>query len=286
MVEPKQEQPAAFVIGWPIDHSRSPLIHGHWLQRHGLSGSYTKYPCAPGHFEAFVGQLPQHGFVGGNVTMPHKETAFLCATETTPTAKRLKAVNTLWLEDGVLCGDNTDGYGFLANLDQHAPNWDAAQRQAVPCLVLGAGGAARAIVDGLVQRGFNHIILANRTVERAEALLNDLAPDGRAIPLAAVPAVAGDVGLIVNTTSVGMEDGTSPMDLSAVHGNALVTDIVYTPLLTPLLHAAAERGLASVDGLGMLLHQAVPGFERWFGERPTVNETLRHVVLNDLQEDA
>jgi len=283
---PSYSGPKAFVTGWPITHSRSPMIHGHWLNQHGLAGSYSKIACAPEEFEKFITTLEENGFVGGNVTMPHKEGAFACVEKATETAKRMKAVNTVWMKDGVLHGDNTDGYGFAANLDQFMPDWDNSDRLKRPCLVLGAGGAARAVVDALFQRGFSKIILANRTVERAETLLEDIAPTGQAIPLDQVSNFASEVGVIINTTSIGMEDGAVPMDLDAVSPTTLVSDIVYTPIMTPLLKAAAQRNLPHVDGLGMLLHQAVPGFVRWFGVRPIVDAKLRTLIVNDLEKAA
>ncbi|MEM1038162.1 MAG: shikimate dehydrogenase [Pseudomonadota bacterium] len=278
-----EDGPSAFVTGWPINHSRSPLIHGHWLKDYGLSGSYEKVATEPSAFVDFITHLNQSPFMGGNVTLPHKETTFQCADILTPTAKRLKAANTVWLQDGKLHADNTDGYGFLANLDQSAVGWDTPDRLDRPCLVLGAGGASRAVVDALSNRGFSKIVLANRTVARAETLLDEIAPLGTAISLADTHEMLGEAGVIVNTTSIGMDDTALPIGVDGIYPKALVTDIVYTPLITPFLRAAAAQHIETVDGLGMLLHQAVPGFERWFGLRPNVDAKLRQLIVDDLE---
>lgn len=275
--------PSAFVTGWPIKHSRSPLIHGHWLKCYGLSGGYERVATEPNAFVNFITHLNQSGFIGGNVTLPHKETTFQCADVSTPTAERLKAANTVWLHDGQLHADNTDGYGFLANLDQTLPGWDTTDRLHRPCLILGAGGASRAIVDALSNRGFSKIVLANRTLARAETLLDEIAPTGTAISLNDTQKMLGEAGVIVNTTSMGMDGNGLPILMDGIYPKALVTDIVYTPLTTPFLRAAAAQNIETVDGLGMLLHQAVPGFERWFGVRPKVGSELRQLIVNDLK---
>ena len=273
----------AFVIGWPIEQSKSPLIHTHWLSDFGIDGSYEKIAVAPQELGTFVATMQRQGFVGGNVTLPHKQAILAHVDVIHQTAKRLGAANTVWLEDGKLHADNTDGYGFLANLDQSAPGWD--QKNDAKALVLGAGGAARPIVDGLISRGSKVVTLVNRTRERAEdlaALFADLGYGERVVVAdweQRSACVAGQ-NIVVNTSSLGMI-GHHPLDLSldALSASALVTDIVYNPLETELLAQAKARGNGTVDGLGMLLHQAVPGFERWFGARPTVTDQLRDLVL-------
>ncbi len=271
----------AFVVGYPISHSRSPLIHGYWLRRLGIEGSYERIPVAPADFDAFATTLDQQGFIGGNVTVPHKEEAFRLASVDDPVARDLHAVNTLWLEAGVLKGANTDVAGFLANLDQEAPAWSDDLRHAV---VLGAGGASRAVLYGLLQRGAGKISLANRTSERAEALARHFGPRVQPLAWDEVGQALKGADLLVNTTSLGMK-GQPPLDLdlAPLPKTALVTDIVYVPLETPLLARARALGLRTVDGLGMLLHQAVPGFERWFGARPQVTSELRVLILADIE---
>lgn len=271
----------AFVVGHPIRHSRSPLIHGHWLAEHGLDGTYERIDVAPDAFEAFFRGLPGSGFAGGNVTIPHKEAAYRLADSLTPRAQRIGAVNTLIVEGDRVRGDNTDAPGFIAHLDQSlGEGW--AERAGGTALVLGAGGAARAIVVGLVERGLS-VRVANRSPERARALA-ELDPDHvAALAWEAVPEALAETGLLVNTTSLGMA-GHPPLalDLAPLPESAAVADIVYVPLETPLLAAARARGLAAVDGLGMLLHQAVPGFAAWFGLRPAVTPALRQKIVADL----
>ncbi|HEX8167906.1 MAG TPA: shikimate dehydrogenase [Beijerinckiaceae bacterium] len=268
--------PKAFVVGHPIRHSRSPLIHGHWLKEHGLAGAYERVEVAPEDFEAFFRGFPEQ-FRGGNVTIPHKEAAFRLADATTERARRLEAVNTLWVEDGRIHGDNTDVTGFVASLDQALGAWSAGT-----ALVLGAGGASRGVIAGLLDR-VERIVVANRTDGKARELVR-LAP-GRIEPAAwsEIPRHLPRAGLLVNTTSCGMA-GHPPLeiDLSGLPGDAVVTDIVYVPLETPLLAQARARGLRAVGGLGMLLHQAVPGFERWFGVRPAVTPELRALIEADI----
>lgn len=266
----------AFVCGHPIAHSRSPKVHGYWLKRYGIAGSYDAIDVAPDGFPAFLAQLRAEGLAGSNVTIPHKENAFRLVERRDEAAEEIGAVNTLWFEDGKLWGSNTDSYGFAANLDQRAPGWDRTKI----ALVLGAGGASRAIVHALKARGFDDIRLLNRTVERAEELARVFGPKTSAHPFAAANALAGDAGLVVNTTSLGMHgaDDALPIDVDRLPDAALVTDIVYVPLETPLLADAKALGLATVDGLGMLLHQAVPGFEAWFGVRPEVTAELREKI--------
>lgn len=266
----------AGVVGHPVKHSRSPIIHGYWLEQFGINGRYDRYDVKPEDFSHFVKTLSEQGLQGVNVTIPHKEAAFLALDEATERARRLKAANTLWFENGKLWGDNTDSIGFLANLDQGHPGWDINAKSA---LILGAGGAARAIIAGLQERNIEKITIVNRTRERAEELA---LMSGGQVAIAEWSKVSFQLesaDLVVNTTSLGMS-GQPDLDLSLdpLGRNALVTDIVYVPLETNLLKQARLRGNPVVDGLGMLLHQAVPGFEHWFGKRPVVTDALRHLV--------
>lgn len=273
----------AFVIGHPIAHSRSPKIHTHWLNRHGLAGSYEAVEVLPGELESFVDRLRAGSFVGGNVTIPHKEMALDLADRPDAIARELGAANTLWIEDGRICATNTDGYGFLANLDEQAPGWDRPAETGRIAVVLGAGGASRAVVWALASRGFDEIRLVNRTVERAEKLAERFGERVRAMPLDRLDEAVEGAALFVNTSAMGMDGTDVPaVDFAAMPQDATVTDIVYTPLMTPLLAAAERAGLRTVDGLGMLLHQAVPGFEKWFGVRPEVTAGLRREILTDL----
>ncbi|MEQ1951580.1 shikimate dehydrogenase [Mesorhizobium sp. CN2-181] len=270
----------AFVCGHPIAHSRSPKIHGYWLKHYGLAGSYEAVDVAPDEFADFAASLRKGGYTGGNVTIPHKEAAFRAVDCRDAAAEEIGAVNTLWVEDARLCGSNTDAYGFAANLDDLAPGWSTSPGAAV---VLGAGGAARAVLCALKQRGFSDIRIVNRTLVRAQALALEFGPIFSAHELDAANTLLGDAMLLVNTTSLGMHgEAELPVDLDRLHDHALVTDIVYVPLETPLLAAARKRGLKAVDGLGMLLHQAVPGFEKWFGIRPQVTSSLRDLIAGDL----
>jgi len=278
MAEPFRK---AFVCGHPISHSRSPAIHSHWLTEYGIAGAYTAIDVEPRRFDDFLAGLQANGFAGGNVTIPHKEAAFRSARRHDEAVELIGAVNTLWLEDGILCGGNTDAYGFTANLDERAPGW-AKSRTAV---IIGAGGAARAVIHALKQRGVADIRLVNRTADRATELADRFGAGVSAYETGALRELCRDAGLLVNTTSLGMAgDRELPADPAWLPDHAIVTDLVYVPLETPLLRAAAARGLKTVDGLGMLLHQAVPGFERWFGLRPAVSEKLRSVIVADLEE--
>lgn len=274
----------AFVVGHPIAHSRSPMIHGHWLERHGLAGSYERLDVPPDGFEAFLRGFRARGFAGGNVTIPHKEAAHRLADHLTERARRLGAVNTLWLEGGEVHGDNTDVVGFVANLDQVlGAGWEG---RAAPAIVVGAGGAARAVVAGLVDRGLD-VRVANRTEGRTDSLVALDPARVRAIPWRDLQAGLGDAGLLVNTTSLGMTGQPAlGLDLTPLRADAAVADIVYVPLETPLLAEARARGLRTVDGLGMLLHQAVPGFARWFGVTPAVTPALRALVEADIRAGA
>lgn len=271
--------PRAFVIGHPIAHSRSPLLHGHWLETLRLPGSYEKVDVAPEALPAFIAGLDAAGYVGGNVTVPHKTATLDLVDDLDDAARAIGAVNTLWLKHGRLHGGNTDAFGFLANLDDEAPGWDAEARQA---LVIGAGGAARAVVHGLLQRGLD-VRVANRSPDRAEELSQAFARLPSVHDMAGVASLMADADLVVNTTALGMTGKPAlDLDLSRLGPHATVCDIVYVPLETPLLHDARLRGLRTVGGLGMLLHQAVPGFERWFGVRPSVTPELRALIEADV----
>jgi shikimate dehydrogenase len=279
LTEKRNSPPRAGVIGWPVAHSRSPLIHGHWLKVHNLAGSYERIPVPPEEIDAFLRAFPDSGLSGANVTVPHKEAAYAAADDIDDVGRAIGAVNTLWMEHGKLRATNTDGIGFLANLDDCAKGWDKNPGIA---LVLGAGGAARAVVWGLMQRGFA-VRIANRTRERAQALADRFGGDTAAHDLTEAARLLSDCWLVVNTTSLGMTGKDElPLGLDRLRPDAVVTDIVYVPLETALLAEARARGNRTVDGLGMLLHQAVPGFERWFGVRPTVTPALRSLILADL----
>ncbi|CAN5625210.1 shikimate dehydrogenase [soil metagenome] len=268
--------PLAGVVGWPIGHSRSPRLHGHWLRAYGIDGHYVPLAVRPEDFAAALPMLPRLGFRGVNVTLPMKEAALGLADVASERAARIGAANTLTFRGSAVHADNTDGYGFIASLRQGAPDWRAGVG---PALVLGAGGAARAIVDALLNEGVPELRLANRTRARAEGLAAHFGPRVRVVDWGGANALKG-AATIVNTTTMGMEGQPAlDIDLSLAPDGALVSDIVYAPLVTPLLRAAAARGLLVVDGLGMLLHQAVPGFEQWFGRRPEVDAALRAAVL-------
>ncbi len=273
----------AFVTGYPVRHSRSPLIHGYWLKQLHLAGSYSAHEVSAKDFAAFISSLKDgsSGFVGGNVTIPHKEAAFKLADRPDELSEELGASNTLWLQDGLLHATNTDGRGFTANLDERHPGWDASDR----AVILGAGGASRAVIQAVRDRGFKEIHVVNRTVGRAQELADRFGPRVHAHPMAALGEVMRGAGLFVNTTSLGMDGEAAPrIDFSPLAEGAAVTDIVYVPLKTPLLAQAEEQGFAIVDGLGMLLHQAVPGFEKWFGKRPAVDENLRALIIADMEK--
>ncbi len=271
----------ACVVGWPLAHSRSPVIHRFWLNELGIDGDYVALPLEPPKAAGFFAAFADSGFVGGNVTIPHKQVAFAACTELDPVARATGAVNTLWVEEGRLRGANTDAAGFLANLDEQAPGWDEPGGSA---LVLGAGGGARAIVWGLLQRGMRATI-ANRTPAHAAALAAQIGGSVETRRWEEIPARLQEADLLVNTTSLGLR-GQPPLDidLSPMQSGGIVVDIVYVPLKTPLLAQAEARGLTGVDGLGMLLHQAVPGFERWFGQPPKVSAALRAAVIADLDK--
>ncbi|MFZ0398844.1 MAG: shikimate dehydrogenase [Methyloceanibacter sp.] len=271
----------ACVIGWPVAHSRSPVIHRYWLKLYGLDGAYEMEAVRPEEIEDFLHSLGQRGYEGANVTLPHKEAALTAADRPDEAATAIGAANTLWLDaKGLLHASNTDAYGFMTHLAAEAPDWNEGSR---PVMVLGAGGAARAILHGLLEAGASKILLANRTGGRAEALAQGFGSRVSVVPWEDRNRALAGCGLLVNATSLGMT-GKPPLnlDLSALPKDATVADIVYSPLETPLLAAAKARGNRIVDGLGMLLHQAVPGFERWFGVRPEVTPELRAYVAAHL----
>ncbi|TVR47550.1 MAG: shikimate dehydrogenase [Rhodobacteraceae bacterium] len=268
--------PLAGVIGCPVAHSRSPVLHGTWLRQYGIQGHYVPLHIEADDLERALRAMPVMGFVGANVTLPHKEAALALADEVTSAARMIGAANTLSFRDGRIHADNTDAYGFIENLRAGAQADFSA-----PALVLGAGGAARAVIVALAQAGVPEIRLVNRTRARAESLAADLSDCPVLVLDWADRAAAADgAGLLVNTTSLGMASAP-PLDYpaAAMRPGMVVTDIVYTPLDTPLLRDARAQGCVTVDGLGMLLHQAVPGFERWFGQRPEVTGALRRAVL-------
>ncbi len=270
--------PLAGVIGHPIAHSRSPALHGYWLKRHGIKGHYIPMDVAPVDLADALQMLPRLGFVGINVTIPHKEAVLKLADVVTDRAALIGAANTLiFRRDGKVHADNTDGAGFMANLRQNAPAWNPA---AGPAVVLGAGGAARAVIAALIEVGVPEIRLANRTRPRADALRSDFGAKVQVSEWVQAGNLMDGAATVVNTTSLGMvgkPDLRVPLD--ALDPSALVTDLVYTPLKTRFLIEAEALGCATVDGLGMLLHQAAPGFERWFGQRPDVDAATRAAVL-------
>jgi shikimate dehydrogenase len=269
---------AACLIGWPAAHSRSPLIHHYWLRTLGIEGGYNIEAVPPEGFAEFVLRLSSHGFVGANVTLPHKERA-LTLSVPDARARAVGAANTLWYEGGELRSTNTDIEGFINNLDASAQGWDRIDE----ALVLGAGGSSRAVVFGLVERGIKRVHLANRTPERARALAEQFGENVHPIAWETIADALPRTGLLVNTTSLGMHGQPAlEIDVGLLPSHAIVADLVYVPLETPLLAAARTRGLNAADGLGMLLHQAVRGFELWFGKRPEVTPELRALVEADL----
>ena len=267
----------AGVIGWPIEQSKSPIIHTHWLKVHDIKGSYDRISVSPENFSNKIIELIQKGYAGVNVTIPHKEAALFLADTMTDRAATIGAANTLVFKSGKVHADNTDGEGFINNLMHGAPDWNAGMG---PALVMGAGGAARAILSSLIDFGVPEIILINRTRSRAENLANVFGPRVVVADWKEAFLISSNVKILINTTALGMI-GKDPLkfDCSRLHHSTLVTDIVYNPLKTELLLNAQARGCVTVDGLGMLLHQAVSGFEAWFGVRPKVDNVLRSKVL-------
>jgi shikimate dehydrogenase len=269
---------AACLIGWPAAHSRSPLIHQYWLRMLGIEGGYTIEAVPPEGFAEFVLHLAAHGFVGANVTLPHKERALELSVPDAR-ARAVGAANTLWYDGGELRSTNTDVEGFINNLDACAPGWD----KATDVLVLGAGGASRAVLFGLIERSIGRVHLANRTIERAQALADQFGACVHPVAWDAIGDLLPRAGVLVNTTSLGMHGQPAlEVDIGLLPPHAVVADLVYVPLQTELLAAARQRGLKTADGLGMLLHQAVRGFELWFGQRPQVTSELRDLVEADL----
>jgi shikimate dehydrogenase len=272
---------AACLIGWPAAHSRSPLIHHYWLRTLEIEGGYNIEAVPPEGFAEFVLHLSTHGFVGANVTLPHKERA-LALSMPDARARAVGAANTLWYEGSELRSTNTDIEGFINNLDACAPGWDGIG----DALVLGAGGSSRAVVFGLVERGIKRVHLANRTIDRARTLADQFGASVHPVAWDAIDGLLPRAGLLVNTTSLGMHGQPAlKLDANLLPSHAIVADLVYVPLETPLLAAARARGLKTADGLGMLLHQAVRGFELWFGRRPEVTPALRALVEADLTKD-
>lgn len=270
--------PLAGVIGHPVAHSRSPLLHGHWLKTYGLQGHYIPMDIAPDKLETAFRTLPDLGFVGVNVTIPHKEKVMEIADLVSDRATLIGAANTIiFRKDGKIHADNTDGYGFIENLRQGAPGWDP---KAGPAMVLGAGGAARAVIASLLEVGVPEIRISNRTRNRAEQLREEFGARIRVVECVQAGNAMDDAALVVNSTSLGMvgkQELRVPLD--GLQPGTVVTDLVYTPLETRLLRVAREQGCNCVDGLGMLIHQAVPGFERWFGKRPEVDDATRAAIL-------
>ncbi|WP_019219256.1 shikimate dehydrogenase [Bartonella florencae] len=282
----KTKPPRAFVAGSPIHHSKSPKIHNFWLKQYNLQGEYIAQEVKSEEFRDFFRSLKRRDFCGGNVTLPHKQEAFHLANYKDDVATMIGAVNTLWYEGDKLCATNSDAYGFSANLDDFAPNWVGET-----AVVFGAGGAARAVLYALKKRGFERIFLVNRTKGRAEDLAQHFGNPIEVYDWQNTHEILYQADLIVNTTSLGMtnshekEGASLSCDFHRAKTTALVTDIVYTPLVTPFLRQAKAHGLRTVDGLGMLLHQAVIGFERWFGTRPQVTKALRTAILQDMSEN-
>jgi shikimate dehydrogenase len=275
-------RPIACVVGWPVKHSRSPVIHRFWLNELGIDGDYVLHPVEPEKIAAFFADFANSGFVGCNVTVPHKEAAYAAVARRDKAATETGALNTLWLEDGQLVGASTDPVGFLANLDAEAPGWDAARG---PAVVLGAGGSARAIVWALLSRGFSPVHVVNRDPARPKALAKLFGDNVKPARWPDVPSLLAGARVLVNTTTLGM-DGQPPLkiDLAPLTKDAVVNDIVYVPSVTGLIAGARARKLRAVGGLGMLLHQAVPGFEHWFGRRPEVTPALRAAVQKSIDE--
>ncbi|EEX09047.1 shikimate 5-dehydrogenase [Ruegeria lacuscaerulensis ITI-1157] len=270
--------PLAGVIGHPIAHSRSPALHGYWLKTYGLPGHYVPMDVAPADLETVLRSLPKAGFVGANVTVPHKEAALRLADHVSDRASVIGAANTLvFRADGSIHADNTDGYGFMQNLRAGAPDWVP---QDGPAVVFGAGGAARAVLQALAEAGVPEILLTNRTRSRADHLKEEFGQRITVVDWVQAGNVIENAELVVNTTSLGMQGQPElRIPLDGLQPGTVVTDLVYTPLKTRLLEQAEAAGCTVVDGLGMLLHQAVPGFERWFGLRPEVTEETRAAVL-------
>ncbi|MCF4096921.1 shikimate dehydrogenase [Maritalea mediterranea] len=271
----------AFVTGNPIKHSKSPRLHGAWLQKYQIDGSYEAVETDEASFKDLIAAIRAEEWQGGNVTLPHKQLAFDQCDQLTPTATNIGAVNTIWRKGNQIWGDNTDGYGFVANLDHQILGWDQNRGVAI---ILGAGGAARAILYALVEKGYKKIYLLNRTLARAEQLAAEF--DGTITPqtLDQFNQLAPNADFVVNTSAVGMQGSRfENLDVDKLPKSAIVTDIVYTPLMTPLLQDAEAHGLKIATGMGMLVFQAVPGFERWFGQKPEVDQQLMDKMLAEIE---
>lgn len=274
---------AAFVCGHPIKHSRSPMLHGYWLKKYKIDGNYGLQDITPQAFINFMKSLKEKNLVGGNVTIPHKEESYRLVDELDEVAKKIGAVNTVWFENNKLIGSNTDAHGFKANLDQHAAGWDN-KADSKTVIVFGAGGASRAVLYSLIERGFSKIYLVNRTIKKAHKLAEDFGKTVIPLEISAITDIMSEADIFINSTSLGMhKEDKYPFNIATLKKTALVTDLVYTPLETALLKDAKTAGLKTVDGLGMLLHQAVPGFEKWFGIKPEVTDELRQLIVNDLE---
>ena len=271
--------PVAAVLGHPLNHSKSPKLHNYWLSLFNIDGYYIPLDIDPRYFENSVRALSGLGFVGANVTIPYKEKVLKIADKISDRAAIIGAANTLtFLQDGSIYADNTDGYGFLQNIKCKYNDWTAGEGTSV---VFGAGGASRAILGALIEDGANEVILANRTRSRADQLRSDFGAKIKVVDWMKVQNYLSDASTVINATSLGMDGKADlPIPLQGLNKNTLVTDIVYTPLNTPLLENAAKRGCRTVDGLGMLIHQAIPGFERWFGVKPDVSEKLRELLIS------
>ena len=271
--------PVAAVLGHPINHSKSPKLHNYWLSLFNIDGYYIPLDIDPRNFENSIRALSGLGFVGANVTIPYKEKVLKIADKISDRAAIIGAANTLtFLQDGTIYADNTDGYGFLQNIKCKYNDWTAGEGTSV---VFGAGGASRAILGALIEDGANEVILANRTRSRADQLRSDFGAKIKVVDWMKVQNYLSDASTVINATSLGMDGKAElPIPLQGLNKNTLVTDIVYTPLNTPLLENAAKRGCRTVDGLGMLIHQAIPGFERWFGMKPDVSENLRKLLIS------
>lgn len=271
---------AACIIGSPVTQSRSPMLHGYWLKTHGIAGAYRAEDVAPENFKRFLTDLAARGYVGCNVTMPHKEQA--CAlSEPDSRARAVGAANTIWLDNGRLRSTNTDVEGFIAGLDVRAPGWDKRHDSAI---VLGAGGTGRAVICGFLERGIRTIHVVNRSIDKAEALSGSFGSGVLSASWDDLPRLLGGAALLANTTSLGMvgKEAMPTLDLSVMRPNAVVGDAIYVPLETKLLAAARVQGFQTMDGLDMLMHQAVRGFELWFGRRPQVTQELRDLLVADL----
>jgi shikimate dehydrogenase len=272
----------ACVIGWPIEHSRSPLIHGYWLKHYGIDGTYTKEAVKPENLASFLQTLNAKGLSGCNVTVPHKEAACALADRREASALAVGAANTLWLEGDKLVAANTDTYGFMTYLESRYPDWLQANR---PVSILGAGGAARAIVYGFLEAGAPEVRIFNRTQERAQSISDHFGSRVRALDWDRRSEGSRDAGVLVNATAAGMKGAsTIDIDFAGLDRICIVSDIVYVPLETEFLKSARTHGLRVLDGLGMLLHQAAPGFEKWFGVRPEVTKELYDLIVADIEK--